>query len=141
MIDYKNYLDDINLLFKNNEEILSTDLKKYLNLENKGNLWGSLLSALISKKIIEKNANKFEKVNGHKIYYYNLVKSKNRLINKKDILILDQFGNQYDCLNLENINIFIKNILFKNPDLELSVYKKTDFYAATVSVKNNGKLI
>lgn len=141
MIDYKNYLDDINLLFKNNEEILSTDLKKYLKLENKGNLWGSLLSTLISKKIIEKNADKFEKVNGHKIYYYNLVKSKNRLINKKDILILDQFGNQYDCLNLENLNVFIKNILFKNPNLELSVYKKTNFYDATVTVKNNGMLI
>ena len=139
MIQYKDYLEDINIFFKNKNAVLATDLKKHLKLEDKGRLWGSLLSALISKKILEKDT-KFEIISGNKVYYYKLFNNfESKIIKSSQILILDQFGNSYECLDVDNISLTVKEILSNKPSLELSVYKKINSYKAKISIIDKGE--
>jgi len=135
-INYDEYVEQVRSLFKNNNEVLSSNLKKHLHLEDKGRLYGSLISALISKKIIEKVEGKTERLNGKPNYFYKLYGNtlKN---NNGNHIIVDQFGTIHDCpQGVDPIEI-VQDLLNKNFKLELNVYKKTGSYKAKIDIIEN----
>jgi hypothetical protein len=136
MINYQDYTDKIIECFKDKSDILGTDLKKFLGLENSGNAWGSLLSVLMAKKIIVKIEDKFEKVNSKPIYYYKLSPMFNNNFNEptKNYIIYDQNGNIHDYTNDLLLEKDLVNLIKKNPLLELSVYKKIKTIKAEVKI-------
>lgn len=136
MINYEEYIEKINKCFEGKNEILGSDLKVSLGMEKSGTAWGSLLAALISKKILMKIDDKFERVNSKITYYYKLAPTFNQK-NKKDTknyIIYDQNGNIYDYPSDDLIDDTLISLITNNSQLELHIYKKTKVVKAELKI-------
>lgn len=150
IINYDEYVSKIKKIFMNNQftDILSTDLKKELELNDFGVLYGTVISMLISKKIIEKVDGKKIKINGKgkDVFYYKpgknlLIEEAKENSNNKTFLIQDQFNNQYDYINDKLLDETLESLIKDNPKLQLTVYKeiKTVQAQLTIITKNKGE--
>ncbi len=134
-INYMEYLGQVKEAFKSKDEILGSELKKILKLEEKGRMYGSLISALIAKKIIVKNEDKFEKENGRPVYYYRLNGESSKAKQKnEDYIIVDQNGTTYEYQKGKDIKEEIQKLINANPKLTISAYKKIGTYRAQISI-------
>ena len=135
MVDYEKYIESLKSLFKNESKILGSELKKLLKMENSKNEWGSLISALIAKKILIKDTANFIKVKSKPVYYYKLsplfIKDTEII---KSYLILDQFGTQHDYAEDSVLDEAVNTIIKDNPKLELTVYLKVKTLKAELKV-------
>ena len=135
MLDYEKYIETLKLLFKSESKILGSDLKKLLKMEDSKNEWGSLISALIAKKILIKDTANFIKVKSKPVYYYKL----SPLFTKdtevvKSFLIMDQFGTQHDYSEDSRLDEALNAIIANSPKLELTIYQKVKKIKADINV-------
>lgn len=128
-------------LYERNQykEVSSEKLKEVLSefcLNQPSTFWGHVLSVLIAHKIIKKNINRTEKVNGKNSFFYGPGAAilKNNVNSKTTSIILDQFGNKYECPSEDMIDETIRELVNKNTKLEITVYKPIKTVKAEVKL-------